>query len=174
MIGQACTELEHLIQVSSLKRPSEGSSSEHLVKRKRLGINDNVRSSPAVSNRSLSPNLPLAGLGTNTPTRDRERERERDRDRDRDRDRERERDRDKDRTKTKRVVPEYKDVHPRDLYARQLPLQPGRKVAFKPPKADEVQNRVEAETGWILATVRGMINGDRTKYEVEDPDPDAA
>jgi len=45
----------------------------------------------------------------------------------------------------------------------QLPLQPGRKVAFRQP------NQTDGET-WILAVVKKCIGGDKNKYEVQDDD----
>ncbi|KAK8858841.1 hypothetical protein IAR55_003071 [Kwoniella newhampshirensis] len=74
--------------------------------------------------------------------------------------------------------------HRRELYSDQLPLQPGRKVAFKLPA-----NKSKAEGGgdglttggsggvggasggddWILATVKRCL-GDRMRYEVQDVD----
>ncbi|ORY30602.1 SGF29 tudor-like domain-domain-containing protein [Naematelia encephala] len=50
----------------------------------------------------------------------------------------------------------------RDAYADQLPLAPGRKVAFRVP-GQEGEN-------WILATVRKCIQQDKMRYEVEDDD----
>lgn len=76
----------------------------------------------------------------------------------------------------------------------QLPLMPGRKVAYRQrgSAAGDIDSEdggdgghgtrsasggakepEAAETGWILATVKGMVNGDKTRYEVIDADPEA-
>jgi SAGA-associated factor 29 len=56
----------------------------------------------------------------------------------------------------------------KEQYADQLPLQPGRKVAFKmPPQPGE------EEESWILATVIRCLGGDKTRYEVQDADDGA-
>ncbi|OCF37307.1 SAGA-associated factor 29 [Kwoniella heveanensis BCC8398] len=73
--------------------------------------------------------------------------------------------------------------HKRDIYSDQLPLQPGRKVAFKLPrsKANDGDNghsgaggaagAVGGGTGgddWILAVVARCIQQDKMRYEVTD------
>ncbi|AFR98630.1 SAGA-associated factor 29 [Cryptococcus neoformans C23] len=66
--------------------------------------------------------------------------------------------------------------HRRELYADQLPLQPGRKVAFKLPavkaKGDGDTNVTGGSSGddWILATVKRCILQDKMRYEVQDVD----
>jgi hypothetical protein len=56
---------------------------------------------------------------------------------------------------------------PGQPFADQLPLQPGRRVAFKvPPGGGEGEAE---EEGWILATIKKCL-GDRLKYEVLDAD----
>ncbi|KAH9950535.1 SGF29 tudor-like domain-containing protein [Amylocystis lapponica] len=78
------------------------------------------------------------------------------------------------------VGPQPSLPFPRESKARrlafgpQLPLQPGRKVAFHPP-----QNTTKAadaaaagkEEDWILAVVTKCINQDKNRYEVQDPEP---
>ncbi|ODN74033.1 hypothetical protein L202_07508 [Cryptococcus amylolentus CBS 6039] len=63
--------------------------------------------------------------------------------------------------------------HRRELYADQLPLQPGRKVAFKLP-AKSTRDGEDSQGGagddWILATVKRCILQDRMRYEVQDVD----
>lgn len=56
----------------------------------------------------------------------------------------------------------------KELYSDQLPLQPGRRVAFKVPlgKREEEAN---GET-WILAMVRKCIQMDKMRYELHDAD----
>lgn len=59
----------------------------------------------------------------------------------------------------------------KEQYYDQLPLQPGRKVAFKVP--NKGKDKAEDETGeeaWILATIRKCINQDKMRYEVQDAD----
>lgn len=140
--------------MASGKRPLEpSSSSDHPAKhrKQRLGIGSESRASPAISNRSLSPHLPLSAAVSTTSQRDRDRDLK-----------------DKERNKHKRTAADGKD--PRDVgYARQLPLRPGRRIAFRAP-GHTVGN---AESGWILATVKGMMDGDKSKYEVEDSEADA-
>ena len=153
LLGQACAELQHLIDVASNKRPLEASSSsDHPAKhrKQRLAVGSESRASPAISNRSLSPHLALSATASSVSQRDRDRDHK-----------------DKERSKHKRSNLDGKE--PRDfLYSRQLPLQPGRRIAFKAPGHENGG----AESGWILATVKGMTNGDKTKYEVEDSDAD--
>jgi SAGA-associated factor 29 len=59
----------------------------------------------------------------------------------------------------------------KEQYYDQLPLQPGRKVAFKVP--NKGKDKAEDETGeeaWILATIRKCINQDKMRNEVQDAD----
>ncbi|WVF68778.1 hypothetical protein IAT40_003550 [Kwoniella sp. CBS 6097] len=66
--------------------------------------------------------------------------------------------------------------HKRDIYSDQLPLQPGRKVAFRVPKSkandgDSKHGGVGGDTGgeeWILAVVASCIQQDRMRYTVTD------
>ncbi|KAG9043798.1 hypothetical protein FS837_009116 [Tulasnella sp. UAMH 9824] len=64
----------------------------------------------------------------------------------------------------------------REWLSPQLPLQPGRKVAFRQPsggKAGGVGGEGgdgDVETSWILVTVKRCIGNDQKKYEVEDED----
>lgn len=66
--------------------------------------------------------------------------------------------------------------HRRELYADQLPLQPGRKVAFKLPAVKAKGDGDTSGTGgsggddWILATVKRCILQDKMRYEVQDVD----
>ncbi|WVO14320.1 hypothetical protein L204_101952 [Cryptococcus depauperatus] len=65
--------------------------------------------------------------------------------------------------------------HRRELYADQLPLQAGRKVAFKLPS---VKSKADGDDGiggssgddWILATIKRCILQDKMRYEVQDVD----
>ncbi|KAK4688365.1 SAGA-associated factor 29, partial [Tremellales sp. Uapishka_1] len=57
-------------------------------------------------------------------------------------------------------------VSKRDSFADQLPLQAGRKVAFRQPAAKGSGDDEE----WILATIKRCIGGDRLRYEVQDDD----
>ncbi|WVQ84369.1 hypothetical protein IAT38_006521 [Cryptococcus sp. DSM 104549] len=68
--------------------------------------------------------------------------------------------------------------HRREMYADQLPLQAGRKVAFKLPA---IKAKGDGEDGggggggtgsddWILATVKRCILQDKMRYEVQDVD----
>ena len=52
----------------------------------------------------------------------------------------------------------------REPYSDQLPLQPGRRVAFRAPAGGNGEDEE-----WILVTIRKCL-GDRTKYEVVDAD----
>lgn len=70
----------------------------------------------------------------------------------------------KDRSATPAVVPVKVK---KELYSDQLPLQPGRRVAFKVPPSSKPEGGEDEE--WILVTVRKSL-GDRTKYEVVDAD----
>lgn len=62
----------------------------------------------------------------------------------------------------------------REALHKQLPLRPGRKVAFHPPsntsKAAESAGGGKDEE-WILAVVTKSINQDKNRYEVQDPEP---
>lgn len=66
--------------------------------------------------------------------------------------------------------------HRRELYADQLPLQPGRKVAFKLPAVKAKGDGDTSGSGgsggddWILATVKRCILQDKMRYEVQDVD----
>jgi len=55
----------------------------------------------------------------------------------------------------------------KELYSDQLPLQAGRRVAFKVPPGDSSESGADEE--WILVTVRRSL-GDKTRYEVVDAD----
>jgi hypothetical protein len=55
----------------------------------------------------------------------------------------------------------------KELYSDQLPLQAGRRVAFKVPPSDSPESGADEE--WILVTVRRSL-GDKTRYEVVDAD----
>ncbi|KAJ7644127.1 SGF29 tudor-like domain-containing protein [Roridomyces roridus] len=67
----------------------------------------------------------------------------------------------------------------REALARQLPLQEGRKVAFHQPSGKPSSGGKpsggggNADTGenWILAVVKKCLNGDKNRYEVQDPEP---
>ncbi|GJJ15562.1 hypothetical protein Clacol_009840 [Clathrus columnatus] len=62
----------------------------------------------------------------------------------------------------------------REALAPQLPLQPGRKVAFHQPPPKNGGGHVKGENGegdgeaWILAVVKKCINQDKNRYEVQD------
>ncbi|KAG8916358.1 hypothetical protein FRC01_003212, partial [Tulasnella sp. 417] len=64
----------------------------------------------------------------------------------------------------------------REWLLHQLPLQAGRKVAFRQPSGGKVGGAggeggdADGETSWILVTVKRCIGNDRNKYEVEDED----
>lgn len=58
-------------------------------------------------------------------------------------------------------------VDRRITYRDQLPLLPGRLVAFKRPRRPSDHNN---EDQWIMAKVVKCISGDRNRYEVEDVD----
>ena len=58
----------------------------------------------------------------------------------------------------------------RDGISDQLPLQPGRKVAFKVPAQKTGKAVGPEEEDWILATIKRCIGGDRSRYEVQDAD----
>jgi len=70
----------------------------------------------------------------------------------------------KDRSATPAVAPVKVKKEP---YADQLPLQPGRRVAFKIPPASRPEGGDEEE--WILVTIRRSL-GDKIRYEVVDAD----
>ncbi|KAJ7069797.1 SGF29 tudor-like domain-containing protein [Mycena amicta] len=71
----------------------------------------------------------------------------------------------------------------RELLAKQLPLQPGRKLAFhqpsgKPsgpggvkPAAATTSAAIETGENWILAVVVRCLNNDKNRYEVQDAEP---
>ncbi|PLW07679.1 hypothetical protein PCASD_22819 [Puccinia coronata f. sp. avenae] len=60
-------------------------------------------------------------------------------------------------------------VDRRVTYRDQLPLLPGRLVAFKRPRKSSDSSM---EEHWIMAKVVKCISGDRNRYEVEDVDED--
>lgn len=60
-------------------------------------------------------------------------------------------------------------VDRRVTYRDQLPLLPGRLVAFKRPRKTSDSS---TEDHWIMAKVVKCISGDRNRYEVEDVDED--
>ncbi|KAJ6559199.1 SGF29 tudor-like domain-containing protein [Mycena vulgaris] len=67
----------------------------------------------------------------------------------------------------------------REVLARQLPLLEGRKVAFHQPsgrpsgggKPSGGGGNVDTGENWILAVVTKCLNGDKNRYEVQDPEP---
>ncbi|KAJ7780653.1 SGF29 tudor-like domain-containing protein [Mycena maculata] len=70
----------------------------------------------------------------------------------------------------------------REALARQLPLQEGRKVAFHQPSGKPMGSsggkpngggggNVDTGENWILAVVTKCLNGDKNRYEVQDPEP---
>ncbi|KAI6030574.1 SGF29 tudor-like domain-containing protein [Pisolithus orientalis] len=61
----------------------------------------------------------------------------------------------------------------REALAKQLPLQEGRKVAFRPPigKTADGSNADSDENTWILAVITKCINQDKNRYEVQDVEP---
>lgn len=60
-------------------------------------------------------------------------------------------------------------VDAKEIWAAQLPLKPGRKVAYKhKPGA-----RGKDEQEWILAVIVDTIKGDRIRYTVQDADTEA-
>lgn len=58
----------------------------------------------------------------------------------------------------------------REQYGAQLPLYPGRKVAFRPPLGRGEPGPKDDCEGWIMATVVECINNDRNRYVVRDAD----
>lgn len=60
----------------------------------------------------------------------------------------------------------------KDFLADQLPLAPGTRVGFKPPPQQDAKGaKGEGEDeGWILATIKRCLLGDKTRYEVQDYD----
>ncbi|KAF8908970.1 SGF29 tudor-like domain-containing protein [Gymnopilus junonius] len=56
----------------------------------------------------------------------------------------------------------------KDLVTKQQALQPGRKVAFRPPKSTETE-----EGTWIVAVINRLLSSDKqgVKYEVQDAEP---
>lgn len=60
----------------------------------------------------------------------------------------------------------------REQLSAQLPLQKGRKVAFRQPLAKGESHSPEDGETWIMATVLECINNDRNRYVVKDADPD--
>ena len=62
----------------------------------------------------------------------------------------------------------------KELYYDQLPLQPGRKVAFKLPAAKSSKEKPgdeeESEDEWILGTIVKSFSQDKLRYEVQDDD----
>ncbi|KAF7299038.1 SGF29 C-terminal domain-containing protein [Mycena indigotica] len=71
----------------------------------------------------------------------------------------------------------------REAYSAQLPLVPGRKVAFHQPSgklsgpggakpvAAAASTLMETGENWILAVVVKCLSADKLKYEVQDPEP---
>ncbi|KAL8292126.1 hypothetical protein RQP46_001592 [Phenoliferia psychrophenolica] len=59
----------------------------------------------------------------------------------------------------------------KELINQQLPLTPGRRVAFH-QKVTNVAADGAKEEGWILAQITQCIGGDKTKYQVQDVDFD--
>ncbi|KAG2070358.1 hypothetical protein BDR04DRAFT_601527 [Suillus decipiens] len=61
----------------------------------------------------------------------------------------------------------------REALANQLPLQEGRKVAFRPPAGKGADGRAADtdENTWILAVITKCINQDKNRYEVQDAEP---
>ncbi|KAG2070360.1 hypothetical protein BDR04DRAFT_601851 [Suillus decipiens] len=57
----------------------------------------------------------------------------------------------------------------REAFANQLPLQEGRKVAFRPPAGSRAADT--DENTWILAVITKCINQDKNRYEVQDVEP---
>ena len=66
------------------------------------------------------------------------------------------------------ATPSAKDNTGRQQRKDQLPLLPGRKVAFKPP--NQKSDDSGADDGWILAMIRSKIDREGTRYEVQDAD----
>ncbi|KAG8968766.1 hypothetical protein FRC03_006223 [Tulasnella sp. 419] len=64
----------------------------------------------------------------------------------------------------------------REFLASQLPLRPGRKVAFRQPaqgagsKSHDVGGADGEGETWILAVVKQSVGGTKTRYEVQDDD----
>ncbi len=61
----------------------------------------------------------------------------------------------------------------KELYLDQLPLQPGRKVAFKVPTTKVPRTGGDddgADNDWILATIIKCSSQDKMRYEVQDAD----
>ncbi|KAF9077694.1 SGF29 tudor-like domain-containing protein [Rhodocollybia butyracea] len=59
----------------------------------------------------------------------------------------------------------------REAWAKQLPLQEGRQVAFHPPPNKGNPFTPDSDdNNWILAVVDKCINGDKNRYEVHDPE----
>jgi SAGA-associated factor 29 len=74
---------------------------------------------------------------------------------------------DKDRSATPASAPvgsQTQGKNRKEMYGDQLPLQPGRRVAFKVPAGGGGE-----EEEWILVTIRKCL-GDKVKYEVVDAD----
>ncbi|KAI0702310.1 SGF29 tudor-like domain-containing protein [Cytidiella melzeri] len=63
----------------------------------------------------------------------------------------------------------------REALAKQLPLQHGRRVAFRQPRDPNKALADATDEGkgeqWILAVVTRCINQDKNRYEVHDPEP---
>ncbi|KAF8630883.1 hypothetical protein AX17_005241 [Amanita inopinata Kibby_2008] len=60
----------------------------------------------------------------------------------------------------------------REALTKQLPLQPGRKVAFHPVEGKSANGGTDTdENTWILALVTRCINTDKNRYEVQDAEP---
>jgi len=71
------------------------------------------------------------------------------------------------------AIPFSRDPKSRkDAFAKQLPLQEGRKVAFHPPPGKTGNSAADNdENTWILALVTKCINADKNRYEVQDAEP---
>ncbi|KAK2465189.1 hypothetical protein APHAL10511_002543 [Amanita phalloides] len=60
----------------------------------------------------------------------------------------------------------------KEALAKQLPLQQGRKVAFRPGGDKSANSGADAdESTWILALVTRCISAEKHKYEVQDAEP---
>ncbi|KAJ7288343.1 SGF29 tudor-like domain-containing protein [Mycena rebaudengoi] len=77
------------------------------------------------------------------------------------------------------TLPARNSVGPSPVLSRQLPLQEGRKVAFHQPsgkpsgggKPNAGGGNADTGENWILAVVTKCLNGDKNRYEVQDPEP---
>lgn len=62
--------------------------------------------------------------------------------------------------------------HRKQALQGQLPLAPGRQVAFRQPSTKGGSHVDSKREEWILARVNHCIQGDKNRYAVEDVDPD--